>query len=253
MDNQLMTRQDLSIATIEDVAQFLIIAPEQAKAMQAEIRAIKKLGMAKEVCEQKQEELRLVNELFLDAQTRMGELTQEIPKEPGARNDLQPSIPDNTRLKTKTETIKELGFSKDQVSRMERLAKHPDLVEQEKEDARKEDRQPSAKRVLEQIRRSKPESKYKGGGTREYREQMNNIASVVAELYDESPIEFTIFDLVDDIIVNAQMYIKLLENQIKDHAELVKGDSENIVSETIKNKIIIPIEQIRRITNEARA
>ena len=65
----------------------------------------------------------MVNELFLDAQTRMGELTQEIPKVSGGQpyHSNSTSISENTS-KTKTKTIKELGFSKDQVSRMERLS-----------------------------------------------------------------------------------------------------------------------------------
>ena len=104
----------------------------------------------------------------------------------------------------------------------------------------------------EQIKRDKPKAQYNGGGTREYREQMTNIASVVAQMYDESPIEFTISDLIDDIIVNADMYIRLLNNQIKDHIELVKGDSENIISDTIETNIIAPIERIRRMANETR-
>lgn len=38
-------------ATMEDLAHFLLIAPEKATAMRAEIRAIQKVGLAKAVCD----------------------------------------------------------------------------------------------------------------------------------------------------------------------------------------------------------
>ena len=250
-DIALVTVDNVSIAPIEDVAKFLIIAPEKAKAMQAEIRAIKKLGIAKEIYEQKQEELRMVNELVLDAKVRMGELTMQIPKI-NSQYVVRRS-PENKSLKTKTETVSEFGFSTDQVSQMERLARNKDLVEQEKAKAREEGRMPRQSNVLEQIKRDTPNKHYNGGGSKEYREQRDEIANIVVELYDETPVEFTVSDLVDEIVVNAKNYIRLLKNQISDHKNLITEETVNKIADAIVVSVLSPIEKIRSDIYEERA
>ena len=71
--------------TAEDLAHFLLIAPEKAAAMRAEIRAIQKVGLAKAVYDQKLEEQRRLCDMILDASVRLGEMTKEIPKAPADR------------------------------------------------------------------------------------------------------------------------------------------------------------------------
>lgn len=252
-DNALVTVDNVSIAPIEDVAKFLIIAPEKAKAMQAEIRAIKKLGMAKEIYEQKQEELRMVNELVLDAKVRMGELTMQIPKGTINNNPFHQSNHEETLVKTKKETVEELGFSKQEANKMERLAKNKELVEQEKAKAREEGRMPLQSNVLKQIKRDTPKKHYSGGGSKEYREQRDEIANIVVELYDETPVEFTVSDLVDEIVVNAKNYIRLLKNQISDHKNLITEETVNQIADAIVVSVLSPIEKIRSEIYEERA
>ncbi len=112
-----------------DLARFMIVAQEKVKAVKAEIRAIQKLKLAKEVYAQKMEEQRRLQEVILLAYQRMGEITREMPKSSGnqytsafshKREEAQP----------KSKAIRELGFSKDQVSRMEQMAAHPEIVEE---------------------------------------------------------------------------------------------------------------------------
>lgn len=134
--------------TIDDLARFLLIAPEKATAMRAEIRAIRKVGLAKAVYEQKMEEQRRLLELILDASTRMGEMTKAIPKSGGGR----PSKTTDRAVesfKSKSETVKGLGFSTKQVERFETLADNKDLVELEKAKAREEGRMPTRTNVID--------------------------------------------------------------------------------------------------------
>ena len=56
MNNLEVCRNAGPPATIEDLTKFLLIAPEKAAALRAEIRAIKKAGLAAEVYEQKLQE-----------------------------------------------------------------------------------------------------------------------------------------------------------------------------------------------------
>lgn len=114
-----------------DLAKFILIAPEKVKAMQAEIRAIQKAQLAKEVYDQKKDELDRLRELMLLAYQRMGEITREMPTAQGSRTDKELSSASGTKFeKPKTQAIRELGLAKAQVHRMEQMAAHPDIVEE---------------------------------------------------------------------------------------------------------------------------
>lgn len=114
-----------------DLAKFILLVPEKVKAMQAEIRAIQKAQLAKEVYYQKKAELDRLRELMLLAYQRMGEITREMPTSRGKRTDLElvPAI-GNRFEKPKKQAIQDLGFSTSQVGRMEQMAAHPDIVEE---------------------------------------------------------------------------------------------------------------------------
>lgn len=114
-----------------DLAKFILIMPEKIKAMKAEIMAIQKAQLAKEVYDQKKDELDRVRELMLLAYARMGAITREIPTSAGGRPSEKTNRVSTTSFeKTKKQATQELGFSKDQVSRMEQMAAHPDIVEE---------------------------------------------------------------------------------------------------------------------------
>lgn len=122
-------RSDLP-AQPSELAKFMIVAQEKVKAVKAEIRAIQKLNLAKEVYAQKMEEQRRLQEVILLAYQRMGEITREMPKISGGdrRSENFKSFSSGTFEKSKGQAIQELGLSKPQVSRMEQMAAHPDIV-----------------------------------------------------------------------------------------------------------------------------
>ena len=145
-------------ATIEDLTKFLLIAPEKVSALRAEIRAIKKAGLAAEVYEQKIQEQRLLAEMILDASVLIGDMAKEIRTAQGMRTDLERREPSNsavTKLKSKKEAIQDLGFSKQQMHNFETLAANKDLVEQEKAQAREEGRIPTRTRVIDLAQKRK--------------------------------------------------------------------------------------------------
>ncbi len=130
--NELAVHQNGDLPTKpSDLAKFMIVAQEKVKAVKAEIRAIQKLNLAKEVYAQKMEEQRRLQEVILLAYQRMGEITREMPKAAGKRTDQGPLPANGQRLEgTKAQAIKGLGFSTSQVNRMEQMAAHPDIVEE---------------------------------------------------------------------------------------------------------------------------
>lgn len=63
-------------------------------------------------------------EAVIDAEVRIGELMREIPKAQGTRTDLELSLP----AKTKLETLKDNGFTKDIGNQFEQMSRHPEAV-----------------------------------------------------------------------------------------------------------------------------
>ena len=110
-----------------DLSKFMIVAQEKVKAVKAEIRAIQKLNLAKEVYAQKMEEQRRLQEVILLAYQRMGEITREIPKGSGNQYTNASSFK-REKAKPKSQAVQDLGLSTSQVGRMEQMAAHPDIV-----------------------------------------------------------------------------------------------------------------------------
>ena len=110
------------------------------------------MNIAQEVRDQKREECSMLAEALLDAETRIGDLLKQLPKQPGKRTDLKPIDSSVVRLneqKPKHEVITDLGFSQKQAERFETLGSNKDLVEQVKAEARENDDIPTRTRVLE--------------------------------------------------------------------------------------------------------
>ena len=136
--NNISTYQAGLPSNIEDLSKFVLIGREKMVAIRAEIRAIDKLGLAKGVRRQKLEEAQMISEAVLDAEVRIGSLTSLLPKaSSGDRKSDGIKICTAEHFeKPKSESIRALGFSQSQIQRFETLAKHPEIVEQAKADAR---------------------------------------------------------------------------------------------------------------------
>lgn len=143
-------------ANVEDLSKFVLVGREKLVAVRAEIRAIEKVGLAEEVRKQKLEEAQAISEAVLDAEVKIGELMAKIPKNgvgrPEKNND---TAVDN--LPTKTEVIKNAGFTPKQAERFQTLAKNRDIVEQAKAEARENDDIVSRSLVLNMVKSKKKE------------------------------------------------------------------------------------------------
>jgi len=153
--NEVTTYQSQQLPdTLGDLSKFVLIGREKLKAVRAEIRAIEKVGLAKEVHEQKLHEAQEIAEAVLDAEIRIGELTEKIPK---AINQYK-SATDNgvDGKKTKSATLSEIGINEKQKERFEKLARHPEIVEEAKREARAKGEVISRSQVLSAINANAP-------------------------------------------------------------------------------------------------
>lgn len=160
--NELTTFDKQLPDNLPDLAAFVLVGREKLTAVRAEIRAIDKVQLAKDVRQQKQDEARMLSEALLDAEKRIGELTKAIPTKQGTNNQYIQKVKHDSAVgfhssKTKSEVITDLGFTPKQVERFEILADNPDVVEQVKQEARENDDLPTRTRVIDIIQRRKKE------------------------------------------------------------------------------------------------
>ena len=152
--NEITTTHAQLPSKIEDLAKFVLIGRDRLTAVRAEIKAIQKVGLAKEVHEQKLAEAQEIADAVLDAEVKIGELTSKMEIAQGQRTDIKPM--DNSVPKSKTQQLEQIGIKEKQKQRFETLAKHPQAVEKAKADARAEGRIVTRQDVLDRIVTPKP-------------------------------------------------------------------------------------------------
>lgn len=143
--------------TIEDLSKFVLVGREKLNAVRAEIRAIEKVGLAKEVHEQKLKEAQAISEAVLDAEVRIGELMQDVPKADngGANQYRAKSTFVSNEQKPKSEVIRDAGLTQKQVERFQTMAAHPEIIAQAKAEAKEKGEVLSRSVVLKKIDDSK--------------------------------------------------------------------------------------------------
>ena len=145
MAKEITRRKAQLPAKIEDLTKFVLIGREQLVAVTAAIRAIDKIGVAKDVREQKLEEGQMLGGALLDAESRIGEILKENPPT---------SVRDEAgKLRGKT-TLPE-GISWNLSSHCQQLAEHPDIIEQVKAEAAENEDIPTRSEVLRKIKENK--------------------------------------------------------------------------------------------------
>lgn len=147
--NELSTTAKQLPDNLEDLAKFVLIGRAQLKSVREHIKNIDKIGLAKEVHEQKLQEAQEIAEAVLDAEAKIGELTSRMETSQGQRTDIEHIR--NGADKSKKAQLQTIGISQDTAERFETLARHPETVEKAKADARAEGRIVTRQDVLKRI------------------------------------------------------------------------------------------------------
>ena len=162
--NDLQIRPGNLPANIDDLAKFALIGREKLVAVRAEIRAIEKVGLAREVREQKLREAQEISEAVLDAEVRIGELMAKVPKATKGsggnryqRAPVRENDSDADFSKPKADVIRDAGFKPWQVQRFQTLAANLELVAEAKAEARENDDIVSRSQVLDKVQAKRRE------------------------------------------------------------------------------------------------
>lgn len=137
---------------LPELSKFVLIGREKLNAVRAEIRAIEKVGLAKEVLEQKKAEAQEIAELVTMSEMQIGRMMKEIPKASG-----RPEIivtKDKNKI-SKSETIHELGFTPKQTAQFQKMADYEPQVMEAIAEAREHDDIVSRAAVMRKIEEKK--------------------------------------------------------------------------------------------------
>ena len=138
--------------TIEDLSKFVLVNEERVQALRAQIRAIKKVNLAKDVYEQKLAEAQEIGEIVVEAGRKMGELLLTIQKQSGKRTDMATSSEGANEVKTKTEIISDMGMKKTVANEYQQMAQNPEAVQKAIEKAIENGDVVSRSQVMKEIR-----------------------------------------------------------------------------------------------------
>ena len=155
MTEQIVVSEQRLPSTIEEISKFVLVGREKLAAVRAEINAIKKVGLAKEVLEQKKTEAQEIAELVTLAEVRIGAMLKEIPKATPNNNPFHENSPQDNFVKPKAEVVEELGFTPKQTHQFQQMAEHEELVHEAIAEARENDDIISRSAVLKKIEESK--------------------------------------------------------------------------------------------------
>lgn len=127
--NELTSYQNQQLPdTIEDLTQFVLVGKAKLQAYMIKLQTINRLSTAQEIRDQTLKEAQEVSTALIAAEQRIGELLLAIPKQTGNQYTTANST-QVEKAKSKSETVKEMGYSKDEASDYQRMAQNPEIVQ----------------------------------------------------------------------------------------------------------------------------
>ena len=159
--NDIETYQAQLPDTLEDLSQFVLVNEERVQALRAQIRAIKKVNLAKEVYEQKLAEAQEIGQITVEAAQKMGELLLQIQKASGGINQYNKEEKSTIteKSKTKAEVISEIGIERHAANDYQQMAQNPEAVQAAIQKAIENGDVVSRNQVMKEIRSAKEELK----------------------------------------------------------------------------------------------
>ena len=133
--NELTTGTQQLPDTLEDLNQFVLVGKAKLQAYMLKLQTINRLSTAQEIRDQTLQETQELSTALIAAEQRIGELLLAIPKASGGINQYNKEEKSTHVEKSKSETIKDMGYSKDEASDYQQMAKNPEIVQKVIEDA----------------------------------------------------------------------------------------------------------------------
>lgn len=156
--NELTTIQAQLPDTIEDLTQFVLVGKAKLQAYMLKLQTVNKLSVAQEIRDQTLGEAQEISNALIAAEQRIGELLLAMPTAQGLRKDIT-SATRSDEVKTKSETISEMGYDRHEASDYQQMAKYPEVVQKVIEEALANGEIVTKTQVLKEIKAVKDQAK----------------------------------------------------------------------------------------------
>ena len=141
--------------TLEDLTQFVLVNKARLQAYMLKLKTVEKLDTAQAIKDQTLRDSQEIASALLAAEQRIGELLLAIPKATPNNNPFHENRDASNFVKSKSETIKEQGYSKDEASQYQQMAKNPEIVRKVIEEALANGEVPTKSEVTKNIKYQK--------------------------------------------------------------------------------------------------
>lgn len=183
---------------LQDLTQFVLIGKAKLQAYMLKLQTVNKLSVAQEIRDQTLQEAQEISTALIAAEQRIGELLLAIPKSSGGDHGNQYTSAKNRDGsnfgKTKSETIKEMGYSKDEASDYQQMAKNPEIVQLVINTAVANGDVVTKTQVMKKIKEAKKEQKEKYESLLNKEENNSNELIDLREKYDEATRKITSYE-----------------------------------------------------------
>ena len=144
--------------TLEDLTQFVLVGKSKLNAYMLKLRTVNRLTTAQEIRNQTLEETQELANALIAAEQRIGELLLSLPTAQGKRTDIT-SAERPEEVKTKAETISDMGYDRHEAADYQQMAKNPDIVRKVIEEATANGEVVTKSAVMKQIQKAKEEAR----------------------------------------------------------------------------------------------
>lgn len=94
-------------------------------------------------------------------------------------------------------------------------------------------------------KQEQPAKLYNGGGTKEYRELRESIEGIAADMYNsDKPVVYTVDDLIEEIRVNAEAYVKQLKRTLEIRFALLTDENRPVVLAGVEQHVMKELEKV---------
>ena len=213
--------------TIEDLTKFVLVGKTALNAYMMKLQRVNRLSTAQEIRDQTLKEAQEVSTALIAAEQKIGELLLSIPTASGKRTDLETSSDRKEEVKTKTETVKEMGYSKNDVSDYQQMAKNPEVVQKVIDEAMARGEVVTKASVMREI-------KFYKDRIATLEKQKTQTVEVVPDDYKEAKKRARTAEAekkqLEDKLLDSYRKQRKLEDQIRDLKEVTKEglDHENL-------------------------
>ena len=170
--------------TLEDLTQFVLVGKAKLSAYMLKLQTVNKLSVAQEIRDQTLKEAQEISTALIAAEQRIGELLLTIPKASGQYAESK------NRPVSKNTVVKEMGYSKDEASDYQKMAKNPEVVQRVIEDAIANGEIVTKTQVLNEIKAERKKIEEEMRDLKEERDYFNSIVEDRDAKIDELLSEF---------------------------------------------------------------